>query len=113
MASESAFTVEKLVAARVGETVAVGPWRMTLNGVEPVAGPNWTALQGDLAARYEGGTRARSRARRRAASGYPPQTTSETALHTRWNGQLYTVLGEDNRATGAGSCACGGSRSCR
>ena len=24
----------------------------------------------------------------------PPQTTSESALLTRWNGQLYTVIGE-------------------
>ncbi len=24
----------------------------------------------------------------------PPQNTAESALHTRWNGQLYTVLGD-------------------
>ena len=25
----------------------------------------------------------------------PPQQTNESALHTRWNGQLYVVLGDE------------------
>ena len=44
MAADSAFTTERLVAARVGDTAEVGPWRVTLTAVDPVAGPNWTAL---------------------------------------------------------------------
>ena len=94
MASESAFSVEKLVAARPGETVAVGPWQVTLRGVEPVAGPNWTALQGDLAVRYRGGA-VHLLAPQARTFWAPPQATSETALLTRWNGQLYTVFGEE------------------
>jgi cytochrome c-type biogenesis protein CcmF len=27
----------------------------------------------------------------------PPQNTSESALLTRWNGQLYTVIGEETQ----------------
>src|SRR5690606_26184945 len=50
MASESAFSVARLVAARVGQTASVGPWHVTLRAIEPVAGPNWTALQGSLSA---------------------------------------------------------------
>ena len=93
MASESAFSTERLVAARVGETVAVGPWRITLRNVEPVAGPNWTALRGDLVARYrDGGPHALQPQARTFWT--PPQSTSESALLTRWNGQLYTVFGE-------------------
>jgi cytochrome c-type biogenesis protein CcmF len=93
MASESAFSTEKLVAARVGEAVAVGPWRVTLATVEPVAGPNWTALEAELQASYAGG--APSVLHPQARSFWtPPQQTSESALLTRWNGQLYTVLGE-------------------
>src|SRR5690606_20320894 len=55
MASESAFSVEKLVAARVGDTAEVGPWRVTLDSVHPVAGPNWTAIEGEMSASYHGG----------------------------------------------------------
>ena len=94
MGSESAFSVERLVAAREGATVAVGPWQIRLAAVDPVAGPNWTALEAKMEASYRGGapTEVRPQARSFWA---PPQQTSESALLTRWNGQLYAVLGEE------------------
>jgi len=92
MAADSAFSIEKLVAARQGDTTEVGPWRVTLASVEPVAGPNWTALEARLSASYRGG--APSEIKPQARSFWaPPQQTSESALLTRWNGQLYTVIG--------------------
>jgi cytochrome c-type biogenesis protein CcmF len=94
MASESAFSVEKLVAARVGETTAVGPWKVTLASVEPVAGPNWTALAAEMRASYRGSAPKILHPQARFFWA-PPQQTSESALLTRWNGQLYTVLGEE------------------
>jgi cytochrome c-type biogenesis protein CcmF len=94
MACESTFSVETLVAARVGETVSVGPWRLTLTAVEPVAGPNWTAIQGDIAARYRDGD-AQTLTPQARSFWAPTQSMSETALLTRWNGQLYTVFGEE------------------
>ncbi|MGJ3649144.1 heme lyase CcmF/NrfE family subunit [Sphingomonas sp. GlSt437] len=99
MASETAFTKETLVAAAVNEPKRVGPYEVTLTGIAPVIGPNWSALQATLVARRIGsdGT----------AEGDPfplqpqsrffanPQTvTSESAIATRLDGQLYTVLGE-------------------
>jgi cytochrome c-type biogenesis protein CcmF len=94
MASESAFSVEKLVAARVGDVTAVGPWQVKLDRIEPVAGPNWTALEATMHASYAGGqgTELHTQAR---FFWTPPQQTSESALLTRWNGQLYAVLGEE------------------
>ncbi|WP_336986849.1 heme lyase CcmF/NrfE family subunit [Altererythrobacter aquiaggeris] len=92
MASESAFSVEKLVAAKAGDVTQVGPWTVELDSVVPAVGPNWTALQANLQARYKGG----------AAIGLTPQSrsfwspereTAESALSTRWNGQLYAVMG--------------------
>jgi cytochrome c-type biogenesis protein CcmF len=99
MSVDSAFTVEKLTAAGVGDTVAVGPWQVRLTAVEPVAGPNWTALEGRLSASYDGGA-GRLLTPQSRTFWAPPQTTSESALLTRWNGQLYTVIGgatEDGR----------------
>ena len=93
MSVDSSFTSEKLVAAQVGETVDVGPWKVTLTSVAPVAGPNWTALEGDLQVRYNGGA-SHMLAPQSRTFWDPPQTTSESALLTRWNGQLYAVIGE-------------------
>ena len=93
MASESAFSVERLVAMRAGETASVGPWEVKFKGVEPVTGPNWTAIEGRLGARYNGGAEQVIRPQSRSFWS-PPQQTSESALLSRWNGQLYTVIGE-------------------
>lgn len=94
MGSESAFSTERLIAAREGDVVAVGPWRIKLAAVDPVAGPNWTALEARMEASYQG--TAPTVIRPQARSFWAPvQQTSESALLTRWNGQLYAVLGEE------------------
>ncbi|MBS7670024.1 heme lyase CcmF/NrfE family subunit [Croceicoccus gelatinilyticus] len=94
MASESAFSTEKLVAAEIGDTVEVGPWSIELAGIEPVAGPNWTAIEANMIARYKGGHPVSLHPQSRNFT-QPPMTTSESALSTRWNGQLYAVVGEE------------------
>jgi cytochrome c-type biogenesis protein CcmF len=94
MASESAFSVERLVAVRPGEVTSVGPWSVRLARVEPVAGPNWTALEAELQVRYRNAAPSVLRPQSRSFWA-PTQQTSESALLTRWNGQLYTVLGEE------------------
>jgi cytochrome c-type biogenesis protein CcmF len=96
MAAESAFTKEKLVAARVGETIAVGPYGVRFAGVEPVAGPNWTAVEATLEA-HRGGRAFVLRPQSRLFSA-PPTETSETAIATLLDGQLYTVLGKSDEA---------------
>ncbi|UVI38564.1 heme lyase CcmF/NrfE family subunit [Qipengyuania spongiae] len=95
MASESAFSQERLAAVRIGEETQVGPWTITLAGVAPVAGPNWTAIEGRIAASYDGGE---PRILRPQARNFwaPPQETTESELATRWNGQLYAVIGNES-----------------
>ena len=94
MAADTAFQQERLVAASVGETVRVGPWQARLDGVVPVAGPNWTAMQADLAVSYKGGGEEHTAPQSRNFW-TPVQQTSEVALVTRWNGQLYAALGNE------------------
>ena len=94
MGADSAFTVEKLAAVRAGDTVRAGPWLVRLDAVEPVAGENWTALEGRMTARY-GSAAPREIAPQARTFWSPPQETTESALLTRWNGQLYAVLGEE------------------
>jgi len=93
MASDAAFTTERLVAARPGDVVEVGPWQVKLQRIEPVAGPNWTALRGDLAVSYKGGAISELHPAARTFWA-PANETNEAALKTRWNGQLYAVLGQ-------------------
>ncbi len=93
MASESAFTSERLAAVEEGGSTSVGPWTVVLQGVEPVAGPNWTAIQGRVSASYDGGEPVVLTPQSRNFWA-PPQQTTESALVTRWNGQLYAVVGD-------------------
>ena len=46
MASDSAFTQEKLAAVQPGQHLRVGPWLVEFRDVTPIAGPNWTAFGG-------------------------------------------------------------------
>ncbi len=94
MASDSAFSTERLIAAHVGEETRVGPWAVRLAGVAPVAGPNWTAMEARLVVRYDGAGATTLTPQSRTYWA-PPQTTGVSALLTRWNGQLYTVMGEE------------------
>lgn len=95
MASDSAFTTERLVALRVGESAPVGPWEIRLARIDPVAGPNWTALEATLQASYAGAPAVETHPQARMFWA-PVQNTAESALLTRWNGQLYTVLGDQS-----------------
>jgi cytochrome c-type biogenesis protein CcmF len=93
MAISTAYTQETLVAVGTGVPVRVAGFGVRLEGVRPVIGDNWTALEGRLAVRRDDD-----------ATGFvlrpqvryftdPVTTTNESAIATRWDGQLYTVLG--------------------
>ena len=91
-ASDASLTRETLAAARIGDVLTVGPWQVRFNGVDPVAGPNWTAIEGHLVA-TRGGTSIRMDPQSRYFSS-PPTETNEAAITTRLDGQLYTVIGK-------------------
>ncbi len=92
MACEGAFTEERLAAVTPGETVTVGDWAITLDSVAPVAGPNWTAIEARVAASRSGAEPVLLAPQARNFWS-PAQATSESALLTRWDGQLYAVIG--------------------
>ena len=93
IASDSAFTKERLVASRVGETHQVGPFSVTLDRIGPAVGPNWSALEALLIVRRGSGQAFTLRPNSRFFSN-PPTVTTESAIATRIDGQLYTVLGQ-------------------
>ncbi|MCF8706456.1 heme lyase CcmF/NrfE family subunit [Rhizorhapis sp. SPR117] len=93
MASESAFNQEKLIAARPGDSVQIADWTVKFDSVSPIAGPNWTALEGVLLASRGNAGPVEMKPQARFFSS-PPTPTNESAILTRWDGQLYVVLGE-------------------
>ncbi|KQN03937.1 heme lyase CcmF/NrfE family subunit [Sphingomonas sp. Leaf25] len=98
MAADSAFTAERLVAASPGTTTAIGPFAIRFDGIKPVVGPNWSAVQGRLVATRGDGAPFVLRPEQRFFAN-PPTETSEAAITTFADGQLYVVLG---RGDGAG-----------
>ena len=92
MACDTAFTTEKLTAAKPGETVEVGPWLVLFKDVSPAVGPNWTAVEAELRA-TRGGSVHILRPQSRFFTD-PPTETNESAIQTTLSGQLYTVLGQ-------------------
>ena len=84
-----------LVATTPGQEHEVGPYTVRFVGVDPVAGPNWTAIEGQLAVtRGDGEPFGLMPQARMFAS--PPTETNEAAIATSWDGQLYTVLGNSD-----------------
>lgn len=92
MASESAFSEEKLVALAPGGSTDVSGFTVTLESVDPITGPNWTAMEARLPVQSNDGNIMTLNPQSRHFWA-PVQQTSESALLTRWNGQLYAVLG--------------------
>lgn len=92
VACDSAYTSERLVAARAGQLVDVGPFDVRFVGIAPTIGPNWSALEAKLEVSRGNGTPFVLRPQQRFFAN-PPTTTSEAAIATRIDGQLYAVLG--------------------
>ncbi|MDF2495831.1 heme lyase CcmF/NrfE family subunit [Sphingomonas sp.] len=97
MAASSAYTRETLVAAGIGEPARVGPYRVTLRGIRPVIGDNWTALEARLEVQ-RGDRPIRFLAPQSRYFSSPPTTTNESAILTSADGQLYTVIGQPDGA---------------
>ena len=99
MAASTAFTRETLAAVGTGEPVRVAGYSVTLDGVRPVIGDNWTALEARLSVLDDDGARFVLRPQVRYFTD-PVTSTNESAIATLAGGQLYTVLGamgEDGR----------------
>jgi cytochrome c-type biogenesis protein CcmF len=94
MAADSAFTKERLTAARPGQQLEIGPWLVEFQGVTPAAGPNWTAVEAELRASRGGGVHVLRPQTRYFTD--PPTETNEAAIDTLLSGQLYTVIGRPN-----------------
>jgi cytochrome c-type biogenesis protein CcmF len=92
MASESGFSQETLTALAPGESAKVAGWQIKLDDVNPVVGDNWVAIEGKMIAKRDGKSFILLPQSRQFFR--PEQQTSEAALLTRWDGQLYAVIAQ-------------------
>jgi cytochrome c-type biogenesis protein CcmF len=92
MAAESGFSKETLTALAPGESAEVSGWKVILKDVQPVVGDNWVAVEGDMVAGKNGDAFALRPQSRQFFK--PEMQTSEAALLTRWDGQLYAVIAQ-------------------
>lgn len=98
MAAESGFSSQLLKSVEIGDEHEVAGWKVKLNNVMPVIGDNWVATQAELKISKVGDrTKAFEIMNPEQRLFFrPEQETSEAALLTKWNGQLYAVLGAQN-----------------
>jgi cytochrome c-type biogenesis protein CcmF len=99
MAADSAFMKESLTQMQVGQSRAVGPYTLTLKGVSEVPGPNWSALDAEIIVQKGSSSPYTIHPQSRTFTD-PPMETSESAITTAWNGQLYVVVGAPTEETG-------------
>jgi cytochrome c-type biogenesis protein CcmF len=103
MAAESAFIKEKLVAVAPGERIDVGPYRLQFKGVKPVAGPNWTAIDAELAVVRPAGIATILRPQARvypSLMGAAPVDTKEADFLTLPGGHLFANIGQSSTEGG-------------
>ncbi|GAK32475.1 cytochrome c biogenesis protein CcmF [Iodidimonas nitroreducens] len=91
-ASESWMT-EKLVLLHPGDATEVADYTMIFQGVEPVGGPNYTAVRGHFTVMKGSHHVAELYPEQRAYSA-PPMETTEAAIYPLIMGDLYAVVGD-------------------
>ena len=92
MASESGYSSETLAAMAPGEKRTVAGWTVKLDDVRPTVGENWVAIEGQMTATRRAEQHILTPQARQFFT--PEMQTSEAALLTRWDGQLYAVIAQ-------------------
>ena len=97
--ASEAWTTERLVVMRPGETVDVAGYAFRLDGVEPIAGANYTAMQGHFSVTRDGRAVAALVSEDRIYTS-PFMQTTEAGIRPLMIGDLYAVIGEPDGTGG-------------
>jgi cytochrome c-type biogenesis protein CcmF len=101
-AVETAGRIDAAEVLRVGQSLKVGAYVLTLTSVQPIEGPNYDAERATLSVRGPGGLAQAVTPERRF---YPAnrQTTSKIAIERHGTSDLYVVVGDRRAAPGGGA----------
>jgi cytochrome c-type biogenesis protein CcmF len=100
--ASSAWQSERILAMTPGQSVDIAGYRVTLDRVERVPGPNYLAERATMSVTRNGVPVTVMHPEKRAYT-TPRQTTTEAAIHTTFMADLYAVLGDPAAATPDGS----------
>ncbi len=93
--ASSAWKEERVLRMALGDSVEIAGTRLTLEAVEPVVGPNYTAIEARL--RRDGGALMTPQRRSYWVQG---TLTTEAAIRSSGLADLHAVIGEGNGADG-------------
>ena len=91
IAGSSAWTEEKIVSARPGQSFDLAGYRIELDAVNPVSGPDYTAIRADMRLMRDGREIAALHPERR---NFANGTSSHVAIRTNLLADVYAVIGE-------------------
>jgi cytochrome c-type biogenesis protein CcmF len=91
IAGSSAWTEEKIVSARPGQSFDLAGYRIALDAVNPVSGPDYAAIRADIRLLRDGHEIAVLHPERRT---FPNGTATHVAIRTNLLADVYAVIGE-------------------
>ncbi|KIL98159.1 Cytochrome c heme lyase subunit CcmF [Paramagnetospirillum magnetotacticum MS-1] len=93
LTASSAWTTERIQTQKLGETVIVAGYGITLKSVEEVPGPNYTASRATFEI-SKGGEVIGLMAPEKRMYRQPPRPTTTAAIRSGFTGDLYVVIGD-------------------
>ncbi len=91
IAGSSAWTEEKIVSARPGQSFELAGYKIALDAVNPVSGPDYAAIRADMRLIHDGREIASLHPERRS---FANGTSSHVAIRTNLLADVYAVIGE-------------------
>jgi cytochrome c-type biogenesis protein CcmF len=91
IAGSSSWSEEKIVGARPGQSFDLAGYKIVLDVVNPVAGPDYTAIRADMRLMREGREIASLHPERRT---FANGTATHVAIRTNLLADVYAVIGE-------------------
>ncbi len=91
--ASGAWQSEVLTVTRVGQTLRVGPYDFRLSDLQPIGIKNFTAIDATVDVSEHGMPVYTLHPQTRTYTD-PPSETTEAGIHSRWNGDLYAVIGK-------------------
>ncbi|BAE53004.1 heme lyase CcmF/NrfE family subunit [Paramagnetospirillum magneticum] len=93
LTASSAWTTERIQTQKLGETVTVAGYGITLKAVDEVPGPNYTATRATFEISKGGQAIAVMQPEKRLYR-QPPRPTTTAAIRSGFTGDLYVVIGD-------------------
>ena len=90
------YQEEKILVMKPGDTVEVGGYAATFRGAAPGRGPNYKEDVAQFDVTRDGAALTKLEPSKRVYDA-PPQPTTEAGIHASWRGDLYIVIGDEQR----------------